>query len=82
METTGTRPYQEMMADFEERLAGMMEPDTPWGEDGPQPTTPEIAPMAVPCQVMSRVVGYLSAVGGWHAGKQQEFRERKLFRVP
>ena len=36
----------------------------------------------VPCQVFSRVVGYLSPVNGWHAGKQQEFRERKVFQVP
>lgn len=35
----------------------------------------------VPCQVFSRVVGYLAAVSGWHAGKQQEFRERQMFVV-
>ena len=36
----------------------------------------------VPCEVYSRVVGYLRPVQNWHQGKQQEFRERKVFRVP
>ena len=36
----------------------------------------------VPCEVYSRVVGYLRPVQNWHQGKQQEFAERKTFRVP
>ncbi|PIP18262.1 MAG: ribonucleoside triphosphate reductase, partial [Parcubacteria group bacterium CG23_combo_of_CG06-09_8_20_14_all_35_6] len=32
-----------------------------------------------PCEVYSRVVGYLRPVSQWHAGKQQEFKERKVF---
>src|SRR3989339_1514988 len=34
-----------------------------------------------PCEVYSRVVGYLRPVNQWHAGKQQEFKERKVFRL-
>lgn len=33
----------------------------------------------VPCEVYSRVVGYLRPVDHWNDGKQEEFRERKLF---
>jgi len=32
-----------------------------------------------PCEVYSRVVGYLRPVQQWHKGKQQEFKERKEF---
>ncbi|MBN1954630.1 MAG: hypothetical protein JW900_06220 [Anaerolineae bacterium] len=38
--------------------------------------------IVVPCEVYSRVVGYLRPVQNWHQGKQQEFRERKTFRMP
>ena len=34
-----------------------------------------------PCEVYSRVVGYIRPVGQWHIGKQQEFKERKEFKV-
>ena len=30
----------------------------------------------VPCEVYSRIVGYLRPVDAWNAGKQQEFAER------
>ncbi len=33
------------------------------------------------CEVYSRVVGYLRPVEQWNDGKQQEFRERKTFRL-
>lgn len=36
----------------------------------------------VPCEVYSRVVGYLRPVQDWHQSKQQEFAERKVYRVP
>ena len=36
----------------------------------------------VPCEVYSRIVGYLRPVQNWHEGKRQEFRERKTYRVP
>jgi len=35
-----------------------------------------------PCEVYSRVVGYLRPVSQWHSGKQQEFKERKEFKQP
>ncbi len=34
-----------------------------------------------PCEVYSRVVGYIRPVGQWHKGKQQEFKERKEYKV-
>ncbi len=33
------------------------------------------------CEVYSRVVGYLRPFEQWNDGKQQEFKERKTFRV-
>ena len=37
--------------------------------------------MRVPCLVYSRIVGYLTPVGNWNAGKQQEFEDRVTFKV-
>jgi ribonucleoside-triphosphate reductase len=34
-----------------------------------------------PCEVYSRIVGYLRPVSQWNTGKQQEFKERKEFKV-
>ena len=34
-----------------------------------------------PCEVYSRVVGYLRPVSQWNNGKQQEFKERKEFKL-
>ncbi len=42
----------------------------------------EAAEVQVPCEVYSRVVGYLRPVQNWHEGKKQEFSERKTFQVP
>ena len=36
----------------------------------------------VPCLVYSRVVGYLTPVQNWNIAKQQEFKERKVFKQP
>jgi len=33
----------------------------------------------VPCRVFSRIVGYLTAVDDWNAGKRQEFAERVVY---
>lgn len=33
------------------------------------------------CEVYSRVVGYIRPVQQWHLGKQEEFRERLVFKV-
>jgi len=35
-----------------------------------------------PCEVYSRVVGYIRPVQQWHKGKKQEFEERKEFVCP
>jgi anaerobic ribonucleoside-triphosphate reductase len=35
----------------------------------------------IPCEVYSRVVGYLRPVQNWNSGKQQEFADRKTFRL-
>ena len=40
------------------------------------------AEVKVPCEVYSRVVGYLRPVQAWNEGKRQEFSERKPFRMP
>ncbi len=36
----------------------------------------------VPCEVYSRIVGYLRPVQAWNEGKQAEFEDRKTFQVP
>lgn len=33
----------------------------------------------VPCEVYSRIVGYLRPVQNWNKGKQQEFAERRPY---
>ena len=35
----------------------------------------------VPCEVYSRIVGYLRPTQNWNAGKRQEFSDRKTFLV-
>ena len=37
--------------------------------------------MKVPVEVYSRVVGYFRPVNQWNKGKQEEFRERKVYHV-
>lgn len=34
-----------------------------------------------PCEVYSRVTGYLRPVQQWNDGKQAEFANRKMFRI-
>ena len=34
------------------------------------------------CEVYSRVTGYFHPVANWNKGKQEEFRERKTYKVP
>jgi ribonucleoside-triphosphate reductase len=38
-----------------------------------------IETVTAPCLVYSRIVGYLTPVVGWNAGKAQEFKDRKMF---
>jgi len=33
------------------------------------------------CEIYSRTVGYLRPVEQWNAGKQQEFKDRKMFKI-
>ena len=40
-----------------------------------------MAEKKVPCEVYSRVVGYLRPVQNWNKGKRQEFKERSTYRV-
>jgi len=35
-----------------------------------------------PCQVYSRIVGYIRPVDSWNDGKRQEFEDRKPFKIP
>lgn len=34
----------------------------------------------IPCEVYSRVVGYMRPVNQWNPGKKEEFRERKTYK--
>ncbi len=34
------------------------------------------------CEVYSRVTGNFRPVANWNKGKQEEFKERKLYKVP
>jgi ribonucleoside-triphosphate reductase len=46
---------------------------------GEHPTCPNCGS---PCEVYSRVVGYLRPVSQWNEGKEEEFKQRKLFKEP
>lgn len=35
----------------------------------------------VPCEVYSRIVGYLRPLQNWNDGKKQEFKDRKTFNI-
>ena len=35
-----------------------------------------------PCEVYSRIVGYIRLVSQWNIGKQTEFKERKEYKIP
>jgi anaerobic ribonucleoside-triphosphate reductase len=45
------------------------------------PACPHRRHSAMPCEVYSRIVGYLRPVRCWHDGKRQEFAERRTFRA-
>jgi len=38
--------------------------------------------LKVPCLIYSRIVGYLTPVQNWNAGKRQEFEDRVAFALP
>ena len=35
----------------------------------------------IPCEVYSRIVGYLRPVQNWNKGKRREFEDRKTYRA-
>lgn len=35
--------------------------------------------LVIPCEVYSRIVGYLRPVQDWNEAKQQEFKDRKTY---
>lgn len=35
-----------------------------------------------PCEIYSRVTGFIRPVSGWNSGKKEEFKDRKKFKVP
>lgn len=35
----------------------------------------------MPCEVYSRIVGYLRPVANWNKGKQQEFADRRNYKI-
>lgn len=35
----------------------------------------------IPCEVYSRVVGYMTPTSQWNEGKKQEFEERKEYAI-
>ncbi len=37
--------------------------------------------LVVPCEVYSRIVGYVRPVAQWNKAKQNEFRDRKTYDV-
>ena len=35
--------------------------------------------LRIPCEVYSRIVGYLRPLDAWNVGKQQEFKDRVVY---
>ncbi|MEA3308920.1 MAG: anaerobic ribonucleoside-triphosphate reductase [Chloroflexota bacterium] len=47
-----------------------------------EPTATAVKPeLKVPCEVYSRIVGYLRPTRNWNEGKQEEFKERQIFQL-
>ncbi|HEY88879.1 MAG TPA: hypothetical protein G4N98_03975 [Thermoflexia bacterium] len=44
-------------------------------------TAPVKSEQKVPCEVYSRIVGYLRPTRNWNEGKQEEFKERQTFQL-
>ena len=49
-----------------------------WQND-PRPPEPE---KRIPCEVYSRIVGYVRPVQQWNVGKKQEWKERIPYEQP
>ena len=52
-----------------------------WAND-PRVETETPTVMVVPCEVYSRIVGYVRPVQNWNVGKKQEFADRQVYDVP
>jgi len=50
-------------------------------EDQTEAQKPVQTVVKIPCEVYSRIVGYLRPVQNWNAGKKEEFKDRKTFIV-
>ena len=48
-----------------------------WANEEKPPTI-----KVIPCEVYSRIVGYLRPVRNWNEGKQQEKKERQVYDLP
>ena len=48
-----------------------------WKND-PKPGTIQV----IPCEVYSRIVGYVRPVQQWNEGKQQEWQDRRVYDFP
>ncbi len=48
----------------------------------PDPPAEAVPERRVPCEVYSRIVGYLRPINSWNLAKQQEFRERVDYKPP
>lgn len=44
-------------------------------------TNPDCSYRGQPCEVYSRVCGYLRPVAQWNSGKQEEFEQRETYSV-
>ena len=44
-------------------------------------TQKELEVLRTPCEIYSRVVGYLRPVSNWNDAKQEEFKNRKTYVV-
>ena len=50
-------------------------------QEGNKKMNKDIESQRTECEVYSRVVGYLRPVRQWNRGKQQEFEDRKTFKM-
>jgi len=48
---------------------------------GNKETSKDVKQKRQPCEIYSRVVGYIRPVNSWNPGKQAEYADRKVFDV-
>lgn len=44
-------------------------------------TLKELSKLRKPCEVYSRIVGYIRPINQWNDGKRAEYEDRKVFNV-